>query len=111
LQHAEVLDGTVHDNIAFGGAFSSREDVIEAATNAQLHDIVMGMPEKYDTVIGPASKTSMSGGQLARLSLARALCRKPKLLLIDEVTSPLDAKTETDVLAPKNGGRVLKGLL
>ena len=99
LQSFEVLNGTVRDNIAFGAQHGSDDDVRKAARLAEIAHIIERMPQGYDTVIGRGSSVSMSGGQLARLGLARALCRRPRLLLLDEVTSPLDPETEGQVLA------------
>ncbi len=98
LQHAEVLDGTVKENISFGAPVDSLQDLIEIAKLAELHDTIMNLPNQYDTLIGDQSDVKLSGGQLARLSLARALYRRPKLLLIDEITSPLSAELESSVL-------------
>ncbi len=89
-QSFDVLNGTVRDNISFGCAWDSIDDVRAAAALAEIAPVIEQMPEGYDTVIGRGSTVTLSGGQLARLGLARALCRRPRLLLLDEVTSPLD---------------------
>jgi ABC-type multidrug transport system fused ATPase/permease subunit len=93
-----VLNGTVRDNIAFGAQHGSHDDVRKAARLAEIAHIIERLPQGNDTVIGRGSSVSMSGGQLARLGLARALCRRPRLLLLDEVTSPLDPEMEGQVL-------------
>ncbi len=90
LQNFEVLDGTIRDNISFGCEYDHDDDVHEAARQAEVAPVVVGLPEGYNTRIGRGSSVSLSGGQLARLGLARALCRRPKLLLLDEVSSSLD---------------------
>jgi ABC-type multidrug transport system fused ATPase/permease subunit len=89
-QSFDVLNGTVRDNISFGCAWGSIDDVRAAAALADIAPVIEQMPEGFDTVIGRGSTVTLSGGQLARLGLARALCRRPRLLLLDEVTSPLD---------------------
>lgn len=96
-QSFDVLNGTVRDNISFGCEWDSLEDVKAAATLAEIAHVIERMPNVYDTVIGRGSEVTLSGGQLARLGLARALCRRPRLLLLDEVTGPLDP-TERQVL-------------
>jgi ABC-type multidrug transport system fused ATPase/permease subunit len=89
-QSFDVLNGTVRDNISFGGEWDSLEDVQAAARLAEIAHVIERMPDGYETVIGRGSTVTLSGGQLARLGLARALCRRPRLLILDEVTSPLD---------------------
>jgi ABC-type multidrug transport system fused ATPase/permease subunit len=89
-QSFEVLNGTVRDNISFSSEWDSDDDVRAAARLAELAHVIESMPDGYDTVIGRGSTVALSGGQLARLGLARALCRRPRLLLLDEITSPLD---------------------
>ena len=99
LQHFEVLNGTIRDNIAFGCEHDSLLDVRAAARDAEIAHVIEALPHGYDTVIGSGSQLKLSGGQLARLGLARAICRRPRLLLLDEVTSALDPATEQQVLA------------
>jgi len=84
---------TVHDNIAFGKPLASREEVEEAAKRAQAHEFVVGLPQGYDTMIGERGMT-LSGGQRQRLAIARAIIQDPKILLLDDSVSAVDAQTE-----------------
>ncbi len=98
LQAFVTLNASIRENITFGSRYNTLDDVTRAAQAAEIHDAIMKLPNGYDTVIGTASEMSLSGGQLARLGLARALCRRPRLLLCDEITSPLDAVTEEAII-------------
>ncbi len=99
LQHTEGLLGTIFDNIWFGSKTKSLESVMKSAQEAELHPAIMQMSSQYDSELGEsAGEVQLSGGQMARLGLARALNRRPKLLILDEITSPLDPATEDDVL-------------
>lgn len=101
-QHPIVFDMSVHDNVALGlvgrAEYStcdsqvpvvSRQDVIAACRMALLHDFVKGLPDGYDTMLGPQG-ASLSGGQKQRLAIARARLRDPTVLILDEATSALD---------------------
>jgi ATP-binding cassette subfamily B multidrug efflux pump len=96
-QEAHLFTGSVRDNIAWGKEHASNEEIIRAAVSAQIHDTIMKLPNQYDTMIGQRG-VNLSGGQKQRLSIARALVREPKILLLDDSTSALDLQTEAKLL-------------
>ena len=98
LQDPTLLVTTVHDNIAFGAPEgTSREQVEWAARAAQAHDFITEkLDGGFDHVF--SGDTKLSGGQRQRILLARALCRRPALLLLDECTSVLDEQAATQVI-------------
>ncbi|MFD1360137.1 ABC transporter ATP-binding protein [Lentibacillus salinarum] len=96
-QNPLLFTGTVTDNIAWGKENASRDDVIRAATDAQIHETIMDLPDQYETKIGQKG-VNLSGGQKQRISIARALIRKPKILMLDDSTSALDLGTEAKLL-------------
>ncbi|MCA1318565.1 ABC transporter ATP-binding protein/permease [Bacillus tianshenii] len=97
-QEALLFSGSVKDNLAWGKEDASMEEIIQAAKDAQIHETIDRLPNKYDTVLGQKG-VNLSGGQKQRLSIARALIRKPKILMLDDSTSALDLKTEGKLLA------------
>lgn len=96
-QEAMLFTGTLKDNIRWGEEDASMDEIVRAATDAQIHDTIMELPEKYETLLGQKG-VNLSGGQKQRLSIARALIRAPKILLLDDSTSALDVKTEKRLL-------------
>jgi len=84
---------TVRENIAFGRSNASDEEIIEAAKRAQADEFIVDLPESYNTMIGERGMT-LSGGQRQRLAIARAMVQDPKILLLDDSVSAVDAQTE-----------------
>ncbi len=95
-QETILFDDTIYNNIAYGNRRSSREDVEAAARKASIHDIIMQLPDGYETRVGEAA-AKLSGGQSQRISLARAFLRNPRILILDEFTSQTDSVSESDI--------------
>jgi ATP-binding cassette subfamily B protein RaxB len=93
MQNDALFSGGIGDNISFFDPEANQEDVVAAAKLASIHDEIVAMPMNYNTLAGNFS-SGMSGGQLQRILLARALYRRPKLLVLDEATSHLDVGNE-----------------
>lgn len=96
-QESLLFTGTVQDNIKWGKDGATTEEVREAAAHAQIHETIMKLPRQYETVIGQKG-VNLSGGQKQRMSIARALIREPRFLLLDDSTSALDLATEAKLL-------------
>ena len=94
LQDIFVFSATLGDNIAYGAANASRDDVIRASKLAQLDEFIVGLPDGYDTMVGERGVT-LSGGQRQRLAIARTVLRDPPILVLDDSTSSVDVATES----------------
>ncbi|MDD6307593.1 MAG: ABC transporter ATP-binding protein [Clostridiales bacterium] len=92
-QDVYLFVGTVYDNIRYGKPDATREEVIEAAKNANAHEFIMSLPNGYETDIGQRG-IKLSGGQKQRLSIARVFLKNPPILIFDEATSALDNESE-----------------
>lgn len=95
-QDVYLFKGTVAENIRYGLADASMDDVIRAAKMANAHDFIMALPDQYDTDIGQRG-VKLSGGQKQRLSIARVFLKDPPIIIFDEATSALDNESEKAV--------------
>lgn len=93
LQKNTLFSGSIKENLRWGNENASDEELIEACKLAQAHDFIESFPNKYDTHIEQGG-TNVSGGQKQRLCIARALLKKPKILILDDSTSAVDTKTD-----------------
>ncbi len=93
LQKNVLFSGTIKDNLCWGNQDATDEEIIHACKLAQAHDFVESFPNKYDTYIEQGG-TNVSGGQKQRLCIARALLKKPKVIILDDSTSAVDTKTD-----------------
>lgn len=105
LQKNELFTGTILENLRWGKPDATREEVEEACRAAQAHDFILGFGEGYNTLLGRGG-VNLSGGQKQRICIARALLRKPKILILDDSTSAVDSETELRIR--ENLGQVLK---
>ncbi len=96
LQETRLFSGSVRDNVAFGRPQATDKEVVAAAEAAQAHEFIMGLSDGYDTVIGERG-IGLSGGQRQRIAIARALLIDPRLLILDDSTSAVDAETEAAI--------------
>jgi len=92
-QDVFLFDGTIADNIGYGGRHASEQDIRDAAEVANIREFIEGLPVKYDTLIGERG-VRLSGGQRQRVAIARAVLADPKILILDEATSNLDTESE-----------------
>ena len=93
LQEPFLFHGTVAENIGYGNPGAGVDEILTAAKAANAHDFIVGFPDGYDTVVGERGHT-LSGGELQRVSIARAILNNPRILILDEATSSVDTETE-----------------
>src|SRR3712207_5483469 len=109
FQETFVFNTTLRDNIGMSKPGATDAEIVAAAEQAQLQSLVESLPAGYDTVLGERG-VRMSGGQRQRLAIARALLRDPAILIFDEATSELDARTEAEIretISQVVGGRTM----
>ena len=98
LQDTVLFAATIGENIAFGRPDASPAEIEAAAEAAQIRTFIEGLPERYDTPVGERGVT-LSGGQKQRIAIARALLTDPRILILDDATSSVDARTEGRILS------------
>ncbi len=96
LQQNDLFSGTIRENLKWGNMRATDEEIVAAAKDAQAHDFIMSFPLQYETVLGQ-SGVNISGGQKQRLCIARAILRKPAILIMDDSTSAVDMSTEAKI--------------
>jgi ATP-binding cassette, subfamily B, multidrug efflux pump len=96
LQDTLLFSGTIRENISYGIPNASLDDVVRVARMAQAHDFILEQPDGYNTRIGEGG-VGLSGGQMQRVAIARALLLNPRLLILDDSTSAVDAETEYQI--------------
>lgn len=94
LQDVFIFSDTIKGNISYGKPDASDEEIVEAAKAAQIHEYIMTLPQGYETMVGERGVT-LSGGQRQRVSIARTLLTDPRILILDDSTSNVDAQTES----------------
>ncbi len=106
LQDPFLFEGTVADNIGYGKPAATRQEIIAAAKAANAHDFIVKFPDGYDTTVGERG-TRVSGGERQRISIARAILKNPRILILDEATSSVDTETESRIQEAL--GRLIRG--
>jgi len=96
LQKNVLFSGTIMENLRWGKENASDEEVYEACKAAQAHDFILSFPAGYDTFLGQGG-VNLSGGQKQRICIARALLKKPKIMILDDSTSAIDTDTDSRI--------------
>ena len=105
-QDTVLFNDTIYYNIAYGNTGATKEEVISAAQNADIHDFITILPDGYETIVGERG-LKLSGGEKQRIAIARTILKNPKIFFFDEATSALDTSTEKEI--QKNLENVSKG--
>ena len=95
-QDTVLFNDTIYYNIAYGNTLASKEKVISAAQNADIHNFILALPDGYETVVGERG-LKLSGGEKQRVAIARTILKNPKIFFFDEATSALDSSTEKEI--------------
>ena len=95
-QDTVLFNETIYYNIAYGNTEASKEKVINAAQNADIHNFILGLPDGYETIVGERG-LKLSGGEKQRVAIARTILKNPKIFFFDEATSALDSSTEKEI--------------
>ncbi len=95
-QETILFSGTIRDNIRYGRLDATDDEIVEAATAANAHEFIEKLPKGYDTPVGERG-ANLSGGQRQRISIARAILKNPRLLILDEATSSVDSLSEEQI--------------
>jgi ABC-type multidrug transport system fused ATPase/permease subunit len=105
-QDSILFSGSIRENLLYGKPDATEKQMMAAARAANAHDFITSLPDGYDTILGERG-TGLSGGQRQRISIARALLKDPKILVLDEATSSLD--TESEALVQQALTRLMRG--
>lgn len=97
-QTPNLFNATVAENIRLGNPKASNEDIERAAKLACAHDFIINLPDGYQTLVGNSAQVKLSGGQIQRIALARALVKQSPIYILDEITSALDSENESKVI-------------
>ena len=95
-QDTVLFNDTIYYNIAYGNTSATKEEVISAAQNADIHDFIKILPDGYETIVGERG-LKLSGGEKQRVAIARTILKNPKIFFFDEATSALDTSTEKEI--------------
>jgi ATP-binding cassette subfamily B protein len=95
-QDTVLFNDTIYYNIAYGNTDSTKEEIISAAKNADIHNFIKILPDGYETIVGERG-LKLSGGEKQRVAIARTILKNPKIFFFDEATSALDTSTEKEI--------------
>ncbi|MDU6181229.1 MAG: ABC transporter ATP-binding protein [Peptoniphilus grossensis] len=101
FQDVYLFDDTVKNNIAFGNPNATYDEIIEVAKHARCHDFIMELPDGYETILQEGG-SNLSGGERQRISIARAMLKPSKIVILDEATSSVDPENEQELVAALN---------